>query len=246
MLVVKFHVNSFIATLGMSQVLAAATLWISKNRQIVGVFSRALPRVRSSRPLRAADRRLLPPRHRPRHLVRHRVHAARTPPAGHRRQPRGGPPRRRAHRSHGVGLARRVGSRRRPGRHHLRRQGRFVLQHVRAAAALPRLRRRLLRLHPVQEPGQRVGHHRRRLHAGVRRQGPAARVQRRRVLDHAAVQRPRPARRRRPRQPQGHPAAAAEGGRRRRGGSRGARPTHLEPALDQPPRSTIGTPGGNP
>ena len=39
MLVVKFHVNSFIATLGMSQVLAAATLWISKNRQIVGVFS---------------------------------------------------------------------------------------------------------------------------------------------------------------------------------------------------------------
>ena len=39
MLVVKFHVNSFIATLGMSQVLAAATLWISENRQIVGVFS---------------------------------------------------------------------------------------------------------------------------------------------------------------------------------------------------------------
>jgi len=39
LLVVKFRVNSFIATLGMSQVLAAATLWISKNRQIVGVFS---------------------------------------------------------------------------------------------------------------------------------------------------------------------------------------------------------------
>ena len=39
MLVVKFRVNSFIATLGMSQVLAAATLYISSNRQIVGVFS---------------------------------------------------------------------------------------------------------------------------------------------------------------------------------------------------------------
>jgi ribose transport system permease protein len=39
MVVVKFRVNSFIATLGMSQVLAAATLYISSNRQIVGVFS---------------------------------------------------------------------------------------------------------------------------------------------------------------------------------------------------------------
>jgi ribose transport system permease protein len=39
LLVVKFRVNSFIATLGMSQVLAAATLYISSNRQIVGVFS---------------------------------------------------------------------------------------------------------------------------------------------------------------------------------------------------------------
>ena len=41
MIVVKFRVNSFIATLGMSQVLAAATLWISKNRQIVGVYSKS-------------------------------------------------------------------------------------------------------------------------------------------------------------------------------------------------------------
>ena len=40
LIVVKFRVNSFIATLGMSQVLAAATLWISKNRQIVGVYSK--------------------------------------------------------------------------------------------------------------------------------------------------------------------------------------------------------------
>jgi ribose transport system permease protein len=39
LLVVKFRVNSFIATLGMSQVLAAATLKISSNHQIVGVFS---------------------------------------------------------------------------------------------------------------------------------------------------------------------------------------------------------------
>ena len=39
LVVVKFRVNSFIATLGMSQVLGAATLYISSNRQIVGVFS---------------------------------------------------------------------------------------------------------------------------------------------------------------------------------------------------------------
>lgn len=39
LVVVKFHVNSFIATLGMSQVLSAATLLISSNRQIVNQFS---------------------------------------------------------------------------------------------------------------------------------------------------------------------------------------------------------------
>jgi ribose transport system permease protein len=39
LLTVKFGVNSFIATLGMSQVLTAATLYLSKNRQIVGVLS---------------------------------------------------------------------------------------------------------------------------------------------------------------------------------------------------------------
>ncbi|WP_116996898.1 ABC transporter permease [Desertimonas flava] len=39
LIVVKLRVNSFIATLGMSQVLTAATLYISSNRQIVGVFS---------------------------------------------------------------------------------------------------------------------------------------------------------------------------------------------------------------
>jgi ribose transport system permease protein len=39
LITVRFHVNSFIATLGTSQVLAAAGLYISGNRQIVGVFS---------------------------------------------------------------------------------------------------------------------------------------------------------------------------------------------------------------
>lgn len=39
LIVVRFRVNSFIATLGMSQVLGAATLYISENRQITGVFS---------------------------------------------------------------------------------------------------------------------------------------------------------------------------------------------------------------
>src|SRR4051812_13930133 len=38
-LTVKLGVNSFIATLGMSQVLTAATLYLSQNRQIVGVLS---------------------------------------------------------------------------------------------------------------------------------------------------------------------------------------------------------------
>jgi ribose transport system permease protein len=37
---VYFRVNSFIATLGTSQVLAAAALYISGNKQIVGVFSK--------------------------------------------------------------------------------------------------------------------------------------------------------------------------------------------------------------
>lgn len=40
MITVRFRVNSFIATLGTSQVLAAAGLYVSKNRQIVGVFSK--------------------------------------------------------------------------------------------------------------------------------------------------------------------------------------------------------------
>jgi ribose transport system permease protein len=37
-IVVRFNVNSFIATLGMSEVLAAATLYISHNQQIAGAF----------------------------------------------------------------------------------------------------------------------------------------------------------------------------------------------------------------
>lgn len=39
LIVVRFRVNSFIATLGVSQVLGAATLYISENRQITGVLS---------------------------------------------------------------------------------------------------------------------------------------------------------------------------------------------------------------
>ncbi len=39
LITVRFHVNSFIATLGSSQVLAAAGLYISDNKQIVGAFS---------------------------------------------------------------------------------------------------------------------------------------------------------------------------------------------------------------
>ena len=39
LVVVRFRVNSFIATLAMSQILMAATLLISQNQQITGVFS---------------------------------------------------------------------------------------------------------------------------------------------------------------------------------------------------------------
>lgn len=39
LVVVKLRVNSFIATLGMGQAISAATLYVSGNRQIVGVFS---------------------------------------------------------------------------------------------------------------------------------------------------------------------------------------------------------------
>ena len=39
LVVVRFRVDSFIATLAMSQILAAATLYISANKQIVGVLS---------------------------------------------------------------------------------------------------------------------------------------------------------------------------------------------------------------
>ena len=39
LITVRFHVNSFIATLGTSQVLAAGGLWVSDNKQIVGGFS---------------------------------------------------------------------------------------------------------------------------------------------------------------------------------------------------------------
>jgi ribose transport system permease protein len=39
LIVVRFRVDSFIATLAMSQILAAATLYISANKQIVGVLS---------------------------------------------------------------------------------------------------------------------------------------------------------------------------------------------------------------
>jgi ribose transport system permease protein len=38
LIVVRFRVDSFIATLAMSQILAAATLYISANKQIVGVL----------------------------------------------------------------------------------------------------------------------------------------------------------------------------------------------------------------
>ena len=251
MVVVKFRVNSFIATLGMSQVLAAATLYISSNRQIVGVFSESF--------LDFGRRDVIGIPIVVYYLVAIALviwYVIECTPLGRHLLATGANPE--AARLAGVRTDRMVWGSLvvsavvvRPRRDHLRRQGRFVLQHVRPTAAVPRVRRRVLRLDPVQEPGQRLGHHRRGLHAGVRRQGPAARLQRRRLLDHAAVQRPRPPRRRRPRQPQGDPQAATQGrGRRRRPT---ARPRRRRRRLCRPPRlstnhhrSTIGSPGGNP
>ena len=212
LIVVKFRVNSFIATLGMSQVLAAATLYISKNRQIVGVYSKSYldfgRREVFGMPIVVFYLLILAfviwyvIEHTP--LGRHLLASGANPEAA---------------RLAGVRTDRMVwgslvasADGRRHRRDHLRRQGRLVLQLVRSTAAVPRVRRRVLRLDPVQEPGQRVGHDRRGLHAGVRRQGPAAGLQRRRVLDHAAVQRPRTAHRRGLRQPAHDPTAAPQGG----------------------------------
>ena len=59
LIIVHFHVNSFIATLGMSQVIVAATLYISANKQITGVFSTSFLDS-GRRRLWHPDRRLLP------------------------------------------------------------------------------------------------------------------------------------------------------------------------------------------
>ena len=202
LVVVHFRVNSFIATLGMSQVIAAATLYISENKQITGVFSDSF--------LEFGRRELLGipivvyylAVHRARPLVR----AGDAPRSAGNCSPPGPTPSRRACPACapttwcGARSWRRRSSPALAGIIYGAKIG-IVLQLVRAAAAVPGVRRRLPRIDPDPLAAQRLGHDPRRLHAGVRREGPAARLLRRRVLDHPAVQRRRPRARRRPRQP---------------------------------------------
>ena len=86
-IVVKLHVDSFIATLGVSQVLAGAVLLMSNNTQLIGQFPDywsnlgigdllGIPRVVLHAPA-ARSRDVVPPR----------VHRDRTLPPGDRRQP---------------------------------------------------------------------------------------------------------------------------------------------------------------
>ena len=86
--VVKFRVNSLIATLGMSQVLIAFQLKISDNRQITGAFFERLVAPGHARRARRADRGRLPARSGSRAVVHPRAHAGRPLPLRRRRQSR--------------------------------------------------------------------------------------------------------------------------------------------------------------
>ena len=100
-MVVRFRVNSFIATLAVSQILIAATLLISQNQQITGVLPPGSWRfgridvlgvpivVYYLAVLSLAG------------VVRAGMHPARPASVRHRREPGGRPAVRRAHRSHG-------------------------------------------------------------------------------------------------------------------------------------------------
>ena len=249
MLVVKFHVNSFIATLGMSQVLAAATLWISENRQIVGVFSEGF--------LDFGRRQLfgLPI------VVYYLVAIAlviwyvlECTPLGRHLLATGANPE--AARLAGVRTDRMV-------------WGSLVVSATVAGLAgivygakvgsfsntfgppllFPAFAAVFFGSTQFKNRAERVGHDRRRLHAGVRRQGPAARLQRWRLLDHAAVQRTGPAR-----SPSPSPVARRSRGcvRRPSPTPKPKRPRHRTSGRDRrtistnQPRSMIGSPGGNP
>jgi ribose transport system permease protein len=84
--IVRLKVNSFIATLGVSQVLLAAVLLISENRQIVATFPSSWSDLGIGRRRRHPARRRLPARARGRAVVRARAHSHRPLPVRDRRE----------------------------------------------------------------------------------------------------------------------------------------------------------------
>ena len=215
LLVVRFRVNSFIATLGMSQILAATSLWISENRQIAGVFSDKFlsygRRDVAGVPIVFVYLIVLA-------LVVWYVLQA--TPLGRNMFATGSNPeaaRLSGVKTDGLVWSSLVVSALIAGR--LRHEDRLLLELLRAAAAVPGVRRGVLRCHAVHPQAQRLGHPRRGLRPRVRRQGPSARVHEWRLLDHAHVQRGRAPGRRDPREPDRSRQASSEPASR--GGSHG-------------------------
>ena len=90
-IVVRLGVNSFIATLGMSSILAATQVIVSHNAQPLPPTSTGWNNFTQTTVGGLPDRRALPAHHRVRVVVADGAHADRPLPVRHRRQPRGRP-----------------------------------------------------------------------------------------------------------------------------------------------------------
>ena len=134
-IVVKFRVNSLIATLGMSQVLIAVELKISNNRQITGAFSNRFESLGSRNVLGIPIVHGLSSRAGHHHLVRAGAHAGRPISLRGGRQSRGGPPGRAPSRAAHLRRTHGVGRHRRHSRRDLRHEG----GHLRASSTGPGL-----------------------------------------------------------------------------------------------------------
>ena len=213
LIIVHFRVNSFIATLGMSQILAAATLYISANKQIVGVLSPEF--------LKWGRRDLLGVP-----IVVYYLfvlalvlwYVLECTPLGRHLFATGSNPE--AARLAGVRTDRMV-------------WGSLVGSAVVAGIAgivygakigsfsntfgppllFPAFAAVFFGATQFKPRPNVWGTHPRRLHARLRREGPPAGLRQRRLLDHAAVQRLGPRRRRRPRQPPGRAPRRPQQGR---------------------------------
>ena len=207
--VVKLRVNSFIATLAMSQVITAFILHTSEQT-ISGAFKRSYQQIGAKEvfglPLFFYYLVILA-------LICWYVFEH--TPVGRYMfatggNPDGGAPRRRSHRPTHVGLAGRVGCDRRVRRHRVFVEGRDLLAINRAGSVDPGDRRGVLRRLAVEGTPQRVGHgHRSLCLRGASRASSC--VLQQHQLDQAAVQRGIVARRSDPGQPGGrHQGAQAQ------------------------------------